>query len=174
MTVPAYLPTKQSGESYLGDEIGKQNYQALPPSNPLTDQDNTLISPAFVDVANLGQTCPQVVVGFTTAASTGALALNYYSALWINATATLPILTRVTTGVFTITFPPTVSHEYTLAADNIANNITVVLNRGAANFTNALGFLQVNASGNVITVNTYNTSSSANDLVGAGITVVGF
>jgi hypothetical protein len=175
MSVPSYLPAKQDGSSYLGSVIGKVNYQALPPSNPLTDQDNTLISPSFVDVANLGQSCPQVVIGFTSAASTGAMVLTYYSSLWVNATVTLPILDRTGTGVFTFTVPATVSHEYTLAANNVSDNITVNMNRATCTGVDTVtGCILASAAGNIITVQLYNTSFSAADLAGANFTVVAY
>jgi hypothetical protein len=175
MSIPTYLPAKQDGTSYLGSVIGKQNYQALPPSNPLTDQDNTLISPGFVDIANLGQTCPQVVIGFTSATTTGGLVLTYYGALWINATSTLPVMVRTGTGVYTFTLPATVSHEYTLAADNISNNITVNIMRATCNpvDTNCSPAL-ASASGNVITVKLFDTTVTASDLAGANWTVIGY
>jgi hypothetical protein len=174
MATPTYLPAPQNANSYLSPFVPKYNYQQLPPQ-PQTNQDQTLLSPCMVDVSCLGLTSFKCVTQFTVAASTGAMVLNNYGALWLNATNTAPILARSTTGTYTITWPQMVSHEYTAnLTPPVIDNIPVIFTFGFATIT-ALqgGYVQpyVSVSGNVITVKLYDTAAALFDAVGSVINV---
>jgi hypothetical protein len=176
MTTPTYLPAAQDASSYLAPYIPKYNYQQLPPQ-PQTNQDQTLLSPCMVDVANLGQTCPKFSIQFTTATTTGALSFSQYKAMWINATNTSPVLIRNTTGVFTIDLPTLVSHEYTAnLSPPVLNNIPVVITQAfvsAVSFGSAPCFFTATTNNNLVTITLLNSSNAAIDNAGTVINVVG-
>jgi hypothetical protein len=175
MSTPNYTPAPQSANSYLGSVVGKQNYQQIPPSNPATDFDSTLISPGFVDVSRMTLVCPKVFLQFSTGTSTGALDLLAYSSMWFNSDPGTPVLAYVSTGVYTFTFPTYVSQEYTQQANNVSQNIPVVLTGGVGSFATIAGMVAVNAgSANVITVSVFNSSGSAHDFTAAVINLYCF
>lgn len=167
------LPNKSTASSYLGGVLAKVNNQNLPPDNQNTDYDNTTIRYAFADVAALTQTAPQAVCVITLATSTGGLVLVSNKTLWGNITTTAPALSRVATGLFTITYPATVSNEVD-ASIGITNNITTNFACAIAQMQSGstLAFAQATASGNVITLNCFNSGGSANDLAGFQVAVV--
>lgn len=101
------LPNSSTINTYGAQ--GKVNYQVLPPSNPSTDWDNTMLAPGIADIANLTLTAPRFIARLTLAATTGGLVLNNWFSVWQNATPTTPVLTRTGTGVYTITLPVNVS-----------------------------------------------------------------
>lgn len=145
---------------------GKVNYQNLPPSDLTTDWDNTTLGPAVTDIANSSLTAPRFQINFTLAASTGALVLNNWYAVWQNATSTAPILAQTTTGVFTITLPASVSDQYSQSI-GIASSIPVNLTTGQATLAGTtFGFVNVSCSANVITLNVGNSGGSPANLVG--------
>jgi hypothetical protein len=129
----------------------------------------------MVDVSCLGQTSFRTITRFTTAASTGALVLDAFFTQWNNATPTSPVLVRTGTGVYTITYPTVVSHEYTASLQPpITNNITVNMTSAFASvsvYAVGVSFVAATVSGNVITVKLFNTSFAAVDNVGTIIVV---
>ena len=160
------LPNKATISTYNG--FGKID-SAVGPTNPLTDWSNPALGGAVSDIAALGQTAPSFICRITLAASTSALTLNNWYAQWMNVTNTLPVLTRTSTGVFTVQLPSLVSSEYS-ASVGVTNNITVNLFAASASLEGTtFGFINASASGNLITIHTANSSASANDLVGTTI-----
>ena len=165
-------PNYSTAQDY--DALGKVNYQGLPPSDSSTGWDNTKLGPCAADVAAIGQTRFAAIVRFTLAASTGALVLQSWQAVWKNATGTQPILAKSATGVFTATMPTVVSNESDQSF-GISNNITVNLTGGTGNIEGATpGFINVSASANVITINIFNASGTAANLVGSTVTVFAY
>lgn len=171
------LPNRSTADNF--NALGKANSANLPPANSTgpgnVDWDNPSLSQAIGDVAALGLTANRILVRFTTAATTGALTLNSWWALWSNATTTTPVLARSSAGVFTITLPTTVNDEID-SYNGIKNNITLNLfmaHAGAEGST-AIGSVNASAGANIITVNTFNTSFAANDVVGTVISVVAY
>ena len=158
------LPDSDSGSTY--GALGKVNYSQVPPANPLTDWSNPQLAPAITNVAGMTLVTPRVLVQFTLAATTGALVLNEWFAVWSNVTTTAPVLVRTGTGVFTVTLPTVVSDEYN-ASIGITNNHSVNLLMGWANLEAATAVYSASVScvANVITIKTFNTSG-ANDFVG--------
>jgi hypothetical protein len=150
--------------------FGKQNYNNLPPSNPVVDWDNPSQAQCSSDVAAIGQTNPRFVCKITLAATTGSLVLVSWWAVWQNVTPTTPILTRNTTGQFTITLPTVVSSEYQASIGN-ANTENVNLSQpiGAGLTGTTFGFVNVNCSGNIVNFNTADNTGTASDLVGQTI-----
>lgn len=169
------MPLPASSTITLYDGAGKVNDQGLPPANDQLDWQNPQLATAIGDVAGLTQTCPRVIVRMTLAASTGALVLNNWRAVWQNVSPTpVPILIRSSTGVFTITLPTFVSDEYDQSV-GVDTNVQVNLFGGQGNIEGTTpGFINVSVSGNVITVRTFNAGGSENDLVGVTILVTAF
>lgn len=166
------MPLPQSSTISTYGAASVVNYQGLPPSDPTTTFNNTLIAPAFNDVANLTNTAPRLIVQLTLAATTGALVLGNWYSVWMNATPTVPILSRTTTGIFTITMPVNVSDQYTQSLGTpsvIPVNLTVPV--GAVLSGTTPGFVNVSCSTNVITIDTFGSNGSASDLVGVVLTV---
>lgn len=167
------LPNRSTASTF--DAINKINNATIPPAVQATDWDNTKLAPAISDVAGLGLTAPRFWARMTLAASTGALVLLTWQAVWKNVTTTTPTLARTATGTFTITLPTVVSDEYD-ASLGLTNNITVALQAAHANLeaSSTFGFINASASGNIITITTATTAGAANDLVGANIFVVAY
>lgn len=166
------LPNRSTGSTY--DCINKVNNATVPPANQATDWDNTKLAPAISDVVGLGLTAERVWARVTLGASTGALVLVAWQAVWKNVTPTTPTLARTGTGVFTITVPSVVSDEYD-ASLGLTNNITVALQAANGNIEGTtFGFINCSASGNVITINTANAAGSPNDLAGVTVFVTAY
>jgi hypothetical protein len=166
------LPDRSSASTF--DAINKINNAQIPPSVQATDWDNPSLARAISDVAGLGQAAPRFWCRLTLAASTGALVLVDWEAVWGNATSTSPVVTRLNTGIFTVSVPSVVSDEYDKSI-NIADNITVNLSGANANLEGTTaGFINSQASGNLITVHTFNVAGSANDLVGLTAFIVAY
>jgi hypothetical protein len=151
---------------------GKVNYQGNPPSDPSFDWDNTLLAPAICDIANASLTDIRLILQVTLAASTGAMVLNNWWAVWQNATPTTPIMARTTTGIFTFTMPVNVSDQYTQSI-GLPSVIPVNLQAGIAGIATASTFAHtgVVCSTNVVTLYTANATGSANDLVGTTVNI---
>lgn len=152
---------------------GKVNYQGLPPSDLTTAWDNTTLAPAIADIANASLTDIRLILQVTLATSTGAMVLNNWWAVWQNATATTPILSRTTTGIFTFTMPVTVSDQYSQSIGN-PSSIPVNLLAGVAGIATAstFGFCSVVCSTNVVTLYTAGTNGSASDLNGTVVNIL--
>lgn len=165
------LPNRSTASIY--DAVNKVNNYNIPPAVQQVDWDNTKLAPAISDVVALGLTGCRFWCRLTLAASTGGLVVPIWWANWSNVTTTAPIPSRTTTGQFLITLPASVSDEYDASLGN-ANTIILNLTAAQASMegTTTFGFVNASASGNVISVNTANTSGSANDLVGVTLLVV--
>lgn len=162
------LPNRSTISTFDGDN--KINSPNVPPANQATDWDNTKLAPAISDVAGLGLTAPRFWGILTCGASTGSLSMPAWQAVWKNVTPTVPVLARLGPGLYTITLPTIVSDEYD-ASLGLSNNITLSLQAAHGTIQNLggdFGFVSVQASGNVITVNVGNVSGTPSDTVGAG------
>ena len=168
------LPSRSTLSTF--DGTGKINNYNVPPANPATDWSNPPLATGIGDVAALGQTTNIACFRLTLASTTGAMVLNNWWAVWANATPTTPVIARTGTGVFTITTVAVCSDEYD-ASVGVTNNITVNMAAAMGGLEGTTpGFINCSASGNVVTINTFNSSGAANDLAGVTIyvTVKGF
>lgn len=146
----------------------------IPPAIQNTDWSNPKLATAVSDVAGMGQTAPRFCGLLTLATTTGGLSMPTWRAVWQNVTSTAPVLSRTTTGVFTVTLPSVVSDEYD-GSLGITNNIAVSLFACSSSLTGtSAGLVNASASGSVITIHTFNTSGSANDLSGNQVLLVAF
>jgi hypothetical protein len=145
----------------------KINYQNLPPADPTTDWDNTLLAPGLCDVANMTLTSPRFQISLTLAASTGALVINNWFSVWQNATNTAPIIAQTSTGIFTITLPLSVSDQYTQSIGQpsaIPVNLTQAISSFAGN--GFFGFCNISCATNVLTLYIADHTASASNAVG--------
>lgn len=168
------LPSRSSGSTF--GALNKLNNTNIPPANPVTDWDNTQLAPGICDIAALGQTAPRFFARLTLAATTGALVLLNWKAVWGNVTTTTPVLGRTSQGIFTITLPTTISNEYD-ASLGTTNNITLNLLAAKASLetnNSQFGFSNASASGNIITINIADNAASLSDLVGKNVFVVAY
>lgn len=153
------LPEIDSLATYGG---AKQNYSQV--ENPLTDMDALQWNIAATSMAAATHTVTRGWVRFTTSATVPALIAH--DAVWGNGSSVTPVVARTGAGVFTLTFPTTVTDE---------NLVTHPVNiRGA--WGDLRGNTFANAarrdvtSPNVITVYTA-ASGSANDIAGSTIDI---
>jgi len=166
------IPASSTISSYDADT--KVN-GPIEPANPTTDWQNPLLAQGLSDAAGMTNTCPRFVCLLTLAASTGALVIQDWRAVWQNVqNVPAPLAARTGTGVFTITVPTQVNDEYSESV-GIINDIPVIFFSASATLSGStFGFVNASASDNVITINTANTSGSPNDLAGANVVIVGY
>lgn len=164
------LPNSSNINTYGAS--AKVNYQSLPPNDPTTDWDNTLLAPGLNDVANMTLTAPRFICNITLAATLGAMTLNSWQAVWMNATSTTPVLGSFSEGTFTITLPVNVSDQYTQSIGQPSsipvNLVSAIASLGGTTF----GFVNVSVSTNVITVNMAGTNGSASYLTGSTLSII--
>lgn len=163
------LPNSSTGSTY--GALGKIDFQGLPPADATYSWSNPLLAPGICDIANLTNTAPRGLAQLTLASSTGSLVLNNWFAVWMNATTTAPTLARSGTGVFTITFPTSVSDQYSQSVGNpSAIPVNFIMPIGCV-VSGGPAFVNASVSANVITINTYSIAGSANDLDGYVVSV---
>jgi len=156
-----YLPDRDSGSSY--GALNKLNSQNLPPSNLQTDWDNTTLAPAICNIAGLTQVSPRFVCRVKLATSTGGMSILSWYSVWNGATGTNPVASRSSTGSYTITLPTTVSDEYNASFNVVGNHTVALLGATGASEGTTYCSLQCSAVGNVITVNSFNSSNVLSD-----------
>ena len=131
--------------------------------DPSTDMSAAAGNSMSATVAMGSRMVPRCEVSFTGAAV--APVTVAFEAVWKSKTPTIPTAARTGTGVFTFTFPASVSDE--LLAPHVLN------------LTSAWGFAsggtayhaQASASANVLTVYVFTLAGAASDAVGATIRV---
>jgi len=147
--------------------LQKVNYQGLPPADQTVDWDNTMIAPAFCDVANMTQTLSRFAIQVVLNTSDGYIVTNNWNAVWKTATPTAPFVHFVSTGIYTITLPTLVSDDYNASFgryDLHAVNFT----KAWANLENSGGLYacSCSASANVITCKLYDHTNALNSFSG--------
>lgn len=159
------LPQSSSGSTY--GALAKVNYQGLPPADVSYAWDNTALAPAIVDIANLSLTAPRFMARITLGATTGAMVLNNWFAVWQNATSTSPVLSRTSTGIFTVSTPAVVSDQYSQSLGQPSSiGVNLIMPVGYSFEGATAGICNISCSGNVITLNVFNASGTASDMVG--------
>lgn len=135
--------------------------------DPTTDLSAAQYNTLSASVASMTATCPVAWFRFVTSATTPTLAASKSNnAAWGNGVGVRPVLARSGAGIFTATFPTTIT-------DGVGTVQTVNLGRALPTIEGAtLGFVQaLVTSANVVTVYTFNTSFATNDLVGVTVHV---
>lgn len=130
-----------------------------------TDWSADNVNSAFGDVAAMSRTAIRTFAQFITSAT--APTLVNFDAVWKTNTPTLPVIVRTGAGIFTVTYPASVT-------DELGNAQSLNLRSGVGNIssTSTFGFCNVVvSSSNVLTIYLANVAGSANDLVGVTIQV---
>lgn len=153
-------------ESSAIDTYGGALTDYRPVTDPTTDRPAASMNKALCDVAMMTHVSVRAFVRFTGAATTGALVLQYHDAQWGSTPAVAPTLARTSAGVYTITFPATVS-------DELNGSHTLALRGAWANLRQFYGFARIaDVSANLVTVNTYGiVSGGLIDMTGLTIDV---
>jgi len=150
------LPNIASYSTYGGE---KQNYS--PVVDPTTDLDAGEDNEARSDVACLTVMSPRAYVAFTYTSGTGVTVVES-NAVWGNTTP--PTVTRTGTGVFTITWPTTIT-------DPRGNTQSVNLRRGWGNVEATVNSASVVRTGpNTVTCNIFVAGTMTDP--GTGVAVV--
>jgi hypothetical protein len=161
------LPDRDTLDVYGGS---KENYG--PVEDTTTDRDATMANYAYANVAMMSQTATRAYVRFTTAASTPSLVLVDSNAVWGNGVSYLPALARSGTGVFTVTWPSSVTDVIdTVAHGQASHTVNLKGVRIFAEGSTAILAQGKITSANVATVYTFTLGGVANDEVGTTILV---
>lgn len=137
-----------------------------------TDRPASGVNQAYGSVAAMTHNAPRAFCRLVLAATTGALALASpypHDAAWGNSVGVQPTLARTSAGVFTITWPASVTDE--------------IGNSQAVSFRYAIGALEGPNAGdiacsvtspNVVTLYAFNVAGAANDFAGVTASVTVF
>lgn len=157
----AGLPGIDDLNSYGGV---KSNY--APVEDPTVDESADHRNLYAANVAAMTQTAPRAICRFVGHGTTPTdPASNVHFAVWGNGLSVKPTVARTGAGVYTITWPTTIT-------DALGVSQSVNLATGWANVEGAsLYFVQVTVSVNVATVRVFNSSGVANDAVGVTLAV---
>lgn len=168
------LPNNTSAQDL--DTITKvDNVNNPPVSGPNTsDISWNNLGVLLSNVPALGLTADRFWCQFTAASTTGGLVLLNWRAVWQNATPTSPVLSRTSTGIFTITLPTSVSSEWDAGnVPSIGNNYVVNLLGGVASLQTDPSHdysITVGVVANVITL-TVRVNGALSDVAGTNIFV---
>ena len=159
------LPNADTLLTYGGQ---KQNRQQ--PANAQFDYDALQLTQAFSDVAGMTNTAFRAILVIQLGNDTGEIAptLVSWNATWQTATPTVPILANVSRGVFTITFPTSVSDE-----NSVITPLNFIGGFGGATSLTTFFSINVAASVNVITVAVGTQAGGASDNFAGDTIVVG-
>jgi hypothetical protein len=158
----AGLPGIDSLSTY-GD--AKSNY--APVEDPTTDEDAAHRNLYAANVAAMTQTAPRAICRFVGHGTTPTdPASNVHFAVWGNDVSVKPVVAHSATGVFTITWPSTITDE--LGEEHSVNLVDGWPNVNGSTLYHA----QVTITApNVATVYVFNSAGAANDAVGVTIAV---
>ena len=134
----------------------------FPVEDPSTDRAAAAANQGYASTAAATHTVGRAWVRFVTSATTPALTIvNSNDSVWGNAIGVLPVLARVSAGVFTVTWPATIIDE--LGATHTINlRRAEIMAEGAT-----LIPVQCSATAaNVVTVYVFTTAGAASDQAG--------
>ncbi len=161
------LPDTDSFDSFGGALV---NYAEV--EDPTTDEDAAYRNKYVADIAMMSVTAPRAFVTFVGHATTPADPSSgfVHAALWGSGPTVKPVVTRVDTGQYLITYPATVNDP--LDVEHTLNFRRAHAQAETTDFATPLSAYATVDSANTVLVYTYeHGSSSSNDLVGANITV---
>jgi hypothetical protein len=148
------------------DDYGGVLVDYSPVVDPTTDREALAMDQALEDCAQMTQTACRAWVRFTLASTTGGLIFLDSNAAWGN--SVLPVLARVGTGIFTVTWPATV-------IDSLGNAHMVNLKWAQTTLESGLtfGFIQPSpiTVPNQVQINVATSASSPNDYAGTNVLV---
>lgn len=148
---------------------GGAKVDLAPVTDPTTDRPAAGANKAYASTAMMTHTALRAWRSFVGAATTPDVnlpAVNAHDAMWGSGTGVKPAVARTGTGVFTVTWPATVSDELSVSH-------STALRRGWAVADSATLYhaVVVISAANVATVRVFDASGVASDAVGATITV---
>lgn len=138
-----------------------------PIEDATTDEDAAWRNKYAANVAGMTQTACRAWCTFLGHASAPTdPASNVHGAVWGDDVSVKPTVARTGTGVFTVTWPSTVT-------DELAEVHTVNLRRCWANVEGATAYFVTTTvtAANVVTLRVFNSSAAANDAAGVTFTV---
>lgn len=158
MTLPNSSSINAYGSGILVD--------AVPLVDPTSELGAAALNPLRNDVSAMTAVVPRLIFQFTGTAGLVSIASTATwtagnDSVWGNAPAVQPVLTRTGTGVITVQLPSTVQ-------DQLLNSILVNIRNVAVSVggTTAGHAQVVVTSASTFTIHLFNSSGSANDLVG--------
>lgn len=161
------LPATSSDISTYGlPSGGFVDYQGLGVVDPTTDQGAAQFNVSAADLAQLTRLGGRAWCQITTSATTPTLVKH--NAMWGNGGGVAPVIARSGAGIFTVTFPATVT-------DPLGNSVTINLQDAHASIVGSslAGFVQCAVTAaNVVTVYTFTTGFAVNDIAGTTVRVV--
>ncbi len=154
------LPGIDTLSTYGGKMV---NY--APVEDPTTDRDATAANQSYASTAAMTHTAPRAWARITMAATTGAMVLVAHDAVW--GTSVAPTFAHVSTGVFTITWPVTVTDELGTTQTVSLRTCTVQQETGGAPTLNL-----ADAATNVANLRLFDTSAVATNSAGNNYVIV--
>lgn len=159
----AVIPDVDSLATYGG---ALENY-GIGVIDPLTDRDALAMNRALATVAGMSHTAIRAWCRFTTAATTGGMVLVSHDAVWGNGSSVAPVLARSSAGVFTVTWPTTVTDELGVShAVSFRCSLRPNVSSSTCYHANA-----VRTSANILTVYTFLANGTADDIAGTTVNV---
>lgn len=155
------LPRSDSLDTYGGI---KQDF--TPIVDATTDRSADEVNECFASVAGMTQTLTRAYFQFT-GASSSSIVPNFHNAVWGSAIANIPVISRVSTGIFDVVYPTTIE-------DNLGNlqPVNFVMGSGSVE-GDTLGFVTVTKSTpNTLRLHLFDETLAASDLVGVLINVL--
>lgn len=134
-----------------------------------TDRPAAGANQAYGSIAAMSHTAPRAFARLVLAASTGALALASpyaHDSAWGNSAGVQPALARTSAGIFTVTWPATIT-------DEIGNLQTLAFRYASAGIegNNAGNISAAATSANIVTLWTFTSAGVASDFVGITVNV---
>lgn len=150
------------------DDLGGEKANDHPVADPTTDIDATQFSMMCANVAMSTRTACRAIACFIGKASSPPddPSSNVHQAVWGDTVLVKPTAARTGTGVYTLTWPSSVTDERGESADVNIRWVQPFIYGASAYIVQATV-----TSANVVTVNVYTNAGVASDAVGATITV---
>lgn len=157
------LPDKDTLDTYGG----ALNDYELGVVDPTTDRGAAAANKAYASTAMMTRTAARCYAAFVTAATTGAMVLSEHDALWGNTSGVAPVLARASTGVFTVTWPTSVTDPLGVAHTLALRRGTLLEVAGATAY-----HVQVaRTAANIVTVRVFDMAGVAADAAGLAVCV---
>lgn len=153
----------------LADDLGGVMANYTDVEDATTDLDAAFDNSSRCNVAMMAHCALRSWARITLAATTGALVLAAHDAMWGNTLLVAPVLARSSQGIFTLTYPETVTDELGVAH-------TLNFRDGWATHRLITGALFINVvptSANVLTIYVRDVTGALVDSVGTDVSVFG-
>lgn len=153
------LPTSDSFDTYGGT---KTDFSSV--VDPTTDRSAAEVNTAFASMSCASRTSIRGYMQFLGHAATPVL--NYHNAHWGSSLAVIPVVSRNSTGNYTVTFPSTVTDPL-----GVVQSINLIAGQVSLEGTTAGYATITKATPNTFTVCMFNSGGSASDLTSSNVNV---